>query len=72
VGRIESGRVDPTVTTLSRLLRACEATLEVLPGSGVGVDRSLLARQLRRTPAERIADASSAARSLSDVFGSRS
>ncbi len=37
VGRIESSAVDPTVTTLSKLLRACETTLEALPG-GYGVD----------------------------------
>ena len=69
VGRIESSRVDPTVTTLSKLLRACEATLEALPGSGDGIDRTLLAMQLRRTPHQRIVGASAAANSMTEVFG---
>jgi transcriptional regulator with XRE-family HTH domain len=53
VSRIETSRVDPTVTSLSRLLRACETTLEALPGSGVGIDRT--AFTLHLTPAERLA-----------------
>lgn len=69
VGRIESSRVDPTVSTLSKLLRACETTLEALPGSGAGVDRTLIAMQLRRTPAERVSDAADAVRSLAATFG---
>ena len=53
VARIESGRVDPSVSALSRLLRACETTLLVIPGSGEGVDRTLIRAMLDRTPAER-------------------
>jgi predicted transcriptional regulator len=55
IARIESSRTDPTVSSLSRLLRACETTLEALPGSGEGVDRTLFT--LRQTPAQRMADA---------------
>jgi transcriptional regulator with XRE-family HTH domain len=58
IARIESSAADPTVTSLSRLLRACETTLEAMPGSGAGVDRTLLRAMLDRHPAERLADAS--------------
>jgi predicted transcriptional regulator len=62
VARVESSRTDPTVTSLSRLLRACETTLEAMPGSGEGVDRTLFS--LRQTPAERMADAAAVAEYL--------
>ncbi len=62
VARVESSRVDPTVSSLSRLLRACETTLEALPGSGEGIDRTLFTVHL--TPAERLRDADSAAAGL--------
>ena len=71
VGRIESSRVDPTVTTLSKLLRACETTLEALPGSGEGVDRTLLGHQLRQTPHERVVGAAIAANSINDLFSEK-
>ncbi|HVF18935.1 MAG TPA: helix-turn-helix transcriptional regulator [Mycobacteriales bacterium] len=69
VGRIESSRVDPTVTTLSKLLRACETTLEALPGSGDGIDHTLLGLQLRQSPHERLVGAAQAANSLNQLFG---
>lgn len=59
VARIESSATDPTVSSLSRLLRACETTLEALPGSGEGIDRTLFT--LDRTPAERMAGSAAAA-----------
>jgi len=71
VGRIESSRVDPTVTTLSKLLRACETTLEALPGAGDGIDRSLIGLQIDRTPRERMTGAAAAANSLTALFGGR-
>lgn len=55
VARVESSKVDPTVSSLSRLLRACGTTLEAMPGAGDGVDTTLFT--LDRTPAERMADA---------------
>lgn len=64
VARIESSAVDPTVSSLSRLLRACETTLEAMPGSGAGVDRTVMRRLLRLTPAERMATAVAEARAL--------
>jgi transcriptional regulator with XRE-family HTH domain len=54
VARVESSRTDPTVSSLSRLLRACETTLEALPGSGTGIDRTVFRSMLARTPAERL------------------
>lgn len=54
VARVESSAVDPAVSSLSRLLRACGTTLEAMPGSGEGVDRTLFT--LDKTPAERMAD----------------
>lgn len=41
IARIESGRVDPRVTTLDRLLEGCGFGLEHLPRLGIGVDRTL-------------------------------
>ncbi|HEU0129726.1 MAG TPA: helix-turn-helix domain-containing protein [Mycobacteriales bacterium] len=64
VARVESGRVDPTVSSLSRLLRACETTLEAMPGSGEGVDPTLFG--LHRSYAERLDDAVAAAAGLAD------
>lgn len=58
VARVESSRTDPTVSSLSRLLRACETTLEAMPGSGEGVDRTLF--RLDLSPADRFADATAA------------
>jgi transcriptional regulator with XRE-family HTH domain len=65
VARVESGRIDPSVSSLSRLLRACETTLEAMPGSGEGVDRTLFT--LDRTPAERMAQAAPMAQYLDRV-----
>jgi transcriptional regulator with XRE-family HTH domain len=55
VGRIETGAIDPRVSTLDRLLRACEFDLEVEPLLGIGVDRSQIREMLALTPAERLA-----------------
>ena len=59
VARVETSRVDPSVSSLSRLLRACETTLEAMPGSGEGADTTLFT--LDKTPAERMADAAAVA-----------
>jgi predicted transcriptional regulator len=71
VARVESGRVDPTVSSLSRLLRACETTLEALPGSGEGVDRTLIRAMLARSPAERFDTVPAEAEWLRAVEGAR-
>jgi predicted transcriptional regulator len=55
VGRIESGAVDPRISTLDRLLRTCEFDLEVEPLLGIGVDRSQIREMLGLSPSERLA-----------------
>ena len=55
VGRIETGAVDPRISTLDRLLRACEFDLEVEPLLGIGVDRSQIREMLDLSPSERLA-----------------
>ena len=71
VARIESSRTDPTVTSLSRLLRACETTLEAMPGSGEGIDRTGFRELLRLSPAQRLAAAAADARGLADFDAAR-
>jgi predicted transcriptional regulator len=64
VARVESSRTDPTVSSLSRLLRACETTLEALPGSGEGIDRTVMREMLRLSPAQRLEAAAADAAGL--------
>lgn len=54
IARIESSRTDPSVGSLSRLLRACETTLEAMPGSGDGIDRTVMRALLHLSPRERL------------------
>jgi transcriptional regulator with XRE-family HTH domain len=54
VGRIETDRVDPSIGTLSRLLRACGCDLAVEPLLGRGVDRTQIQARLALSPSERI------------------
>ena len=53
IARIERGRDDPRVSTLERLLRACDEMLEAMPEAGVGVDRTEIRRLLKLAPADR-------------------
>ena len=46
IARIERGRVDPRVTTLDRLLEACEYGLESMPRLGIGIDRTQIQERL--------------------------
>jgi hypothetical protein len=55
VARIAVGSEIPRVDTLTRLLRACGETIEVLPRAGVGIDRTGIRALLALTPAQRIA-----------------
>src|SRR5207244_6989964 len=68
IGRIEAGLVDPRVSTLNALLRACEFDLEVEPLLGIGVDRSQIQERLALTPGERILRAGKEAR-VFDLIG---
>jgi transcriptional regulator with XRE-family HTH domain len=62
VGRIESGARTPSVELVDRLVRAAGLELTVsLSEPDPGTD-SLFERTLRRTPAQRLADATRAAR----------
>lgn len=55
IARIETGASDPRVTTLDRLLEACEMGLEVMPRLGIGIDRSQIRVLLDLAPADRLA-----------------
>ena len=55
IARIESGRVDPRVGTLNRLLEGCGFGLEHLPRLGIGIDRTQIRERLRMSPSERLA-----------------
>ena len=46
IARIEKGRVDPRVSTLDRLLEACEYGLESMPRLGIGIDRTQIRQRL--------------------------
>ena len=61
VARIESGTVDPAVSTLDRLLRACGEQLEAMPVIGAQVDRTLIEQKLELDDHERIASTAAAA-----------
>jgi transcriptional regulator with XRE-family HTH domain len=56
IARLESGRGNPTVLTLRRALDALGHELELAsaPRASSGVDATLVRRQLRLTPAERV------------------
>jgi transcriptional regulator with XRE-family HTH domain len=54
IARIERGRADPRVTTLDRLLEACEFGLEVMPRLGIGIDRTQIRDLLKLTSSERL------------------
>lgn len=71
VARVESSTVDPTVSSLSRLLRACGTTLEAMPGTGEGVDRTVMKRLRRLSSAERLALAAADAAGLAALDEAR-
>lgn len=71
VGRIESGAVEPRISTLGALLRACGEELVAQPLLGRGIDRSLIRRLLELTPDERLDLAAIEARNLQGLLASR-
>lgn len=71
VARVESSAVDPAVSSLSRLLRACGTTLEAMPGTGEGVDRTVMTRLRRLSPAERLDRAAADAAGLAALDAAR-
>jgi predicted transcriptional regulator len=64
IARIEVGAVSPRMDTLSHLIAATGSMLELAPRLGEGVDRTMFAATLARTPEERIEAAGRAGRSL--------
>jgi len=54
IARIESGRADPRVETLDRLLEGCGFGLEHLPRLGIGIDRPQIQERLALAPADRL------------------
>ena len=71
VARIEIGSEVPRVDTLQRLLRACGETMEVLPRSGVGIDRTGIRALLTLTPAQRLETLRDEAVTLARLTGAR-
>ena len=55
IGRIETGRINPTLDTLRHLLRTAGQDLELVPAIGADEDRTLIRDRLRLTPAARAA-----------------
>lgn len=54
IARMERPGANPTVDTLDSVLGAAGARLTVAPIGDAGVDVTLIAQNLRRTPAERL------------------
>jgi transcriptional regulator with XRE-family HTH domain len=64
IARIETGRISPRVDTVERLLSACGFALDLVPRSGIDVDRSAIRQLLALKPAERARLAVKEARNL--------
>jgi predicted transcriptional regulator len=64
VARIETGRVNPRVDTLTRLVELCGCSLEVEAKRGIGVDGSLIRGLLELSDAERAQTAAESGRNL--------
>ncbi|MGH9226228.1 MAG: helix-turn-helix domain-containing protein [Acidimicrobiales bacterium] len=64
IARIEKGHQVPRADTLARLLDACGFELRLGPKRGGGVDRGLIQRWLRLSPAERAAGTADYGRTL--------
>ncbi|MGH2718134.1 MAG: helix-turn-helix domain-containing protein [Actinomycetota bacterium] len=62
VARIESGREDPRVSTLDRLLRCCGEALLSEVAAGSGIDRTAIRELLAMTAAERLASLAAGSR----------
>jgi transcriptional regulator with XRE-family HTH domain len=65
VARIEAGHTSPTVDTLTRIAAALGMTLALEPsGPDTGVDPTLVAANLRLSPAQRLRKMAQASRSV--------
>lgn len=63
VSRWESGRDEPRLSTLARIMSACGLSLSLVV-EPEGVDRAQLREQLALTPSERLASVSNLSRTL--------
>ena len=68
IGRIETGRLNPTLDNLRHLLRVAGHDLELAPVAGADEDRTLIRDRLRLTPAARAALAVREARAASRLL----
>lgn len=66
IARLESHNSNPRLATIMRAVAATghRLNVSVVPAPSSGIDESLLASSLRRSPAERLADFSAAYRSV--------
>jgi len=71
LARIETGRVNPRIDTVERLLQACGMSLEVTPILGIGVDRSTIRRLLALTPRQRLDLAAREGRAIAALQATR-
>ena len=70
VARLEQNGANPTIATLDRALQATGHRLELAASAyRSSVDETLIARQLRLTPAERLRAFQSARRKLAPLAG---
>lgn len=69
VGRIEVGLIDPRLSTLRKLFRACGADVEVAAVLGGGIDRTQIRERLRLTPRERILETADSWREMERIRG---
>src|SRR5688500_15007812 len=67
VGRIEAGIVDPRVSTIQRILRACGEEWDVRAGEGI--DRTQMWQLFRLTPRERLETIATAAVNVEPLRG---
>ena len=69
VARMERPGANPTVATLARALRAAGRRLDLSAPAAPSIDETLLARNLRMTPAERLRAFTTAHRATARLTG---
>lgn len=68
ITRIETGKTDPRVGTLFRLLKACGERLETAPRLGIGIDRTMIHELRKLTPRQRLDHAVRSSRNLDELL----